>query len=109
MIMGQEICQLTGDDVTPGGGHVVGGHEPEAEEGEQDPPVADQVGHEHEDVLSLGQLAEGFLQVRHDGVLDLLICKSRLQVEAIHKFDRYSFTTLMLGVLHIRYDTETVS
>ena len=86
---------VTWENVAPGSRDVVGGHEPEAEEGEQDPPVADEVGHEHEDVLRLGQLAEGFLQVRHGGVLDLLICKSRLQVEAIHKFDRYSFTTLM--------------
>ena len=58
MVTGQEICQLTGDDVTPGGGHIVGGHEPEAEQSQEDPPVPDQVGHEQEHILSLGELAE---------------------------------------------------
>ena len=56
--MGQGLCQLTGDDVAPGGGHVVGGHEPEAEQSQRDPPVPDQVGHKHKHVLGLGELAE---------------------------------------------------
>jgi len=50
--------QKSGDDVTPGGGHVVSGHEPEAEQSQSDPPVPDQVGHKHEHVLGLGELAE---------------------------------------------------
>ena len=49
---------LTGEDVATGGGHVVGGHEPDAQERHEDPPVADQVGHKQEHVLRLGELAE---------------------------------------------------
>ena len=57
--------QQAGDDVAPGGGAVVGRHEPEAEQGQHDPPVPDQVGDEDEDVLGLA--AEGFLELRgHD-------------------------------------------
>lgn len=55
---GQGTCQLTGDDVTPGGGHVVGWHEPEAEQSQRDPPVPDQVGHKQKHVLGLRELAE---------------------------------------------------
>ena len=31
---------LTGEEVAPGGGHVIGGHEPDAQERQEDPPVA---------------------------------------------------------------------
>ena len=47
---------LTGEDVATGGGHVVGGHEPDAQERHEDPPVADQVGHKPSDVTRINSL-----------------------------------------------------
>ena len=54
--------QQAGDDVAPGGRGVVGRHEPEAEQGQHDPPVPDKVGHEEEHILGLS--SEGFLELR---------------------------------------------
>ena len=56
-----QSVQQAGDDVTPGGHRVVGRHEPEAQQGQQDPHVADQVGNEQKDVLRFP--AERFLQL----------------------------------------------
>ena len=45
--------QQAGEDVTPGGRGVVGGHEPEAQQGQKYPGVAYQVRHEQEHIFTL--------------------------------------------------------
>jgi len=50
--------QQTRDSVTPDGGRVVGGHEPEGQQGQEDPSVPDEVGDEQEHVLGLGHVPE---------------------------------------------------
>ena len=40
----------------PDGGRVVGGHEPEGQQGQEDPGVPDEVGDEQEHVLGLGHV-----------------------------------------------------
>ena len=56
---------LTGDDVAPCSQYVVSGHEPEGEEGEEDPGVSDQIRDEQEDIFSFSHFTERFLQLRH--------------------------------------------
>ena len=53
--------QEGGEDVAAGGQDVVGGHEPEAEQGQQYPGVSYQVGNEEEHILTLA--SERFLKL----------------------------------------------
>ena len=66
--------QESGEDVTPGRQDVVGGHEPETEQGQQDPTVAYQVGNEEEDIFTLA--SERFLKLGGHHASQI-ICKDR--------------------------------
>ena len=66
--------QEGGEDVAAGSQDVVGGHEPETEQGQQDPDVAYQVGNEEEDIFTLA--SERFLKLGGHHAIQI-ICKER--------------------------------
>ena len=51
----------------PAGQDIVGRHDPEGEESQEDPGVAYQIRHKQEHILRLAQLPEGLFQVTGGG------------------------------------------
>ncbi len=92
--MAVEGVQEAAQNVTPSCRHVVGWHEPERQQSQENAPVPDQVGVEHEDVLGL-----------HDGLQvkrSCIFAMSRSRLFLNYRLELERLLLLLDGYLGLR-------